>query len=441
MNSSNKDNSINEQDGRVAEGSALNTDDSDIDHEYNKFLSEMGITAPSLLTPSLNTAHPTLCLRRNSSVINKQDGRVAEGSALSADDDDDIEECNRSERDDSPPDELVVLTNQDRFHTPQGLSRSLSNDTFSFIFISGLLSLPFLIAIIVVSFQMTAYSVLTANIIDKGGKNQYNFPPNVDYTVRVTQVLAIIIAIVTQDDVKKVILILRDGYDADVFQGTFGPEATKFKWILSLVLRAAVGLFGLFVIFMLIMQSTTVLDLLLDFTATEFVSLLDDLIFLMLRVGYFGFSMMKAATLCETEYHVSRFKSLHLSAVYFIIIFAVMFSGWSGIYTKQSKGEYLCQRMYIQLGDEFAPALAGLSGIYTINNNEQFGGRVTSSQENNGQGKIGYCEDENVWTLKIQEQLMPLEYDPCLYWVAKSSESKDFDVLKTTSSQWCELLS
>jgi hypothetical protein len=95
--------------------------------------------------------------------------------------------------------------------------------------------------------------------------------------------------------------------------------------------------------------------------------------------------------------------------------------------------------MYIQVDDEFAPALVGLSGIYTINNNEQFGGRVTSSQENNGQGKIGYCEDEKVWTLKHQDPLVP--YDPCLDWVAKSSESKDFDVLKTTSSQWCELLS
>jgi hypothetical protein len=95
--------------------------------------------------------------------------------------------------------------------------------------------------------------------------------------------------------------------------------------------------------------------------------------------------------------------------------------------------------MYIQIDDEFAPALAGLSGIYTININERFGGRVTSSQENNGQGKIGYCEDKNVWTLKIQEQLM--SYDPCLRWVAKSSESFDFDVTKTTSSQWCESLS
>jgi hypothetical protein len=323
--------------------------------------------------------------------------------------------------------------------------RSLPKDTFSFIIISRLFSLPFLIAIIVFGFQIAIFGLVSVDVIDlSNSSNPFNIPTNVESTVRATQVLAIIIAIVTQDDVKKVILILRDGYDADVFHGTFGPDATKFKWILSLVLRAAVGLVGLFVTFMLIMQSKTVLDLLLNFSAMEFVSLLDDGAFLMLRQGYFGVGMMKEAKRSEKKYsvsHTSTLKSMRLSAVYFIIIFAVMFSGWIGIYTNQSKGEYLCQRMYIQLGDEFAPALAGLSGIYTININDHFGGRVTSSQENNGQGKIGYCEDENVWTLKIQEQLMPLEYDPCLYWVAKSSESKDFDVLKTTSSQWCELLS
>jgi hypothetical protein len=160
----------------------------------------------------------------------------------------------------------------------------------------------------------------------------------------------------------------------------------------------------------------------------------------MLREGYFGIGMMNHATLCEKKYyvpHISSLKSSRFSAAYFIIIFAVMFSGWRGIYSEQATGMYLCQQMYVQLDDEFAPTLDILSGIYTVNQNEHFGGRVTSSQEKNGQGKIGYCEDENVWTLKIQDPLVP--YDPCLDWVAKSSQSFDFDVLKTTSSQWREL--
>jgi hypothetical protein len=319
------------------------------------------------------------------------------------------------------------------------LQRSLPKDTFSFIIISRLFSLPFLIAIIVFSFQIAIYSLVSVDVIDlSNSRNPFNIPTNVESTVRATQVLAIIIAIVTQDDVKKVILILRDGYIADVFQGTFGPDATKFKWVLSLVLRASEGLIGLFVTFMLIMQSKAVLDLLLNFSAMEFVSLLDDGAFSMLREGYFGIGMMKEAKRSEKKYSVSHtlsLKSSRLSAVYFIIIFAVMFSGWIGIYSDQARGEYLCRRMYIQV--DKAPTLAFLSGTYTVNHNEQFSGRVTSSQEN-GKGKIGYCEDENVWTLKIQEKLMP--YDPCLRWVAKSSESFEFDVTKTTSSQWCESL-
>jgi hypothetical protein len=426
----------------------MNADDSDCDYGSNKLLSVKGDTSPSLTTPPLNTAHPTLRHRRNSSVINEQDGRDVEGKALNTDDDNNIEECKLSEiMDDSQDGRCGAVLNRGGLISHSNSSsilltqRSLPKDTFSFIIISSLFSLPFLIAIIVFSFQIAIFSLVSVDVIDlSNSSNPFNIPTNVESTVRATQALAIIIAIVTQDDVKKVILILRDGYDADVFQGTFGPDATKFKWVLSLLLRASEGLIGLFVTFMLIMQSKTVLDLLLNFSAMEFVSLLDDVLFSMLREGYFGVGMMKQATLCETKYYVPHalsLKSSRLSVLYFIIIFAVMFSGWIGIYTNQATEEYLCQRMYIQLGDEFAPALARLSGIYTINNNDHFGGRVTSSQET-GKGKIGYCEDKNVWTLKIHDLLVP--YDPCFGWVAKSSESFDFDVLKTTSSQWCESL-
>ena len=106
--------------------------------------------------------------------------------------------------------------------------------------LSSLFSLPFLIAIIVFSFQIAIFSHVSVDVIDlSNSSNPFNIPTNVESTVRATQVLAIIIAIVTQDDVKKVILILRDGYIADMFQGTFGPDATKFKWVMSLALRAA----------------------------------------------------------------------------------------------------------------------------------------------------------------------------------------------------------
>ena len=86
--------------------------------------------------------------------------------------------------------------------------------------------------------------------------------------------------------------------------------------------------------------------------------------------------------------------------------------------------------------DRKSATIADLTGIYTINHTEQFKGRLTSSQEAKKRGKIGYCADEKAWTLKMQEPSQP--YDPCLDWLAKSSESFDFEVLRTSSSEWCE---
>ena len=90
--------------------------------------------------------------------------------------------------------------------------------------------------------------------------------------------------------------------------------------------------------------------------------------------------------------------------------------------------------MYIQLDDSLAPTLAILSGIYNVKSSHtRFGNRATSTQET-GKGMVGYCEVEKMWTLTIQKSSMP--YDPCDDWIAKSSESFDFDVTNTAASPW-----
>jgi hypothetical protein len=172
---------------------------------------------------------------------------------------------------------------------PKGLltERYLPRDTFSFLVYTRRLSLPSLVAALVFCLQIAIFSLVSVDVIDlSSAGNPLNFPPGVEATVRATEVLAIIVAILTQDDVKKVIHILRDGYDEDSFHDAFGHEASRSKWALSIVLRGLQGLLGLFVTFMLIMQSNTVLDLLLNFSAMEFVSLLDDVAFSMLSEGY-----------------------------------------------------------------------------------------------------------------------------------------------------------
>ena len=180
----------------------------------------------------------------------------------------------------------------------------LPKDTFSFLIYSNVLSRAFFWAIFVFMFQIAIYAVLAVDIID--ASNRYNilkFPVNVETPVRIAEALAGVVMIVTQDDARKAVNLLQDGFNQDLPKAFKG--ATKVKWGVSIILRAIEGLFGIFLTFMLIMQSTTVLDLLLNFLAMEFVSHLDDVAFVLMREGLFGKELQKEAKkLSNTFYHV-----------------------------------------------------------------------------------------------------------------------------------------
>jgi hypothetical protein len=186
--------------------------------------------------------------------------------------------------------------------------RYLPEDTFTFLIYSHVLSRTFFLATFVFFFQIAIYAVLAYDIIDETSKiNPFNFSVYVDAPVRIAEALAIVVAIITQDDVRKAVNLIRDGFDEDLVKAF--PGATKVKWILSIALRAIEGLFGLFLTFLLIMRSSTVIDLLLNFLAMEFVSLLDDVVFVLAREGFFGRGHLQkeAMKVSNTFYHVSHF--------------------------------------------------------------------------------------------------------------------------------------
>lgn len=157
--------------------------------------------------------------------------------------------------------------------------RCLPADTFSFLIYSSVQSRPFFLAAFVFLLQIAILVILSLDIINldnDNAKNPMNFPPNVEYPVRVSEVLAIMIAIITQEDIRKAVSLLRDGFDENLQKKFKG--ATFERWVLSIASRASEGLLGLFVTFLLIMRSSSVLDLLLNFLAVEFVTMLDDVV-------------------------------------------------------------------------------------------------------------------------------------------------------------------
>jgi len=284
------------------------------------------------------------------------------------------------------------------------------------------------------------YALLAYDITDLTNEiNPFKLPVNVEMPVRIAEAFAIVVAVTTQDDVQQALNLMRDGYDQDPanhssLDQTF-PEATKAKWILSIFLRAFEGLFGLALTFLLIMQSTTVLDLLLNFLAMEFVSQLDDGVFVLTRAGFFGRTLSEEAKRMsdeDTPYKVTvPCTASFAAATYFIILSGTFFAFWWIIRTKQVSGEFLCQQIFAQFGDEVVPMLGAFTGLYSRHTNS-YGNRLSYIDDRVGGALLAYCLEQKRWTLSLVTDNV---YDPCT-WIAASDETIDFDVLTTATSQW-----
>mmetsp|Transcript_29784 Transcript_29784/g.50793 ORF Transcript_29784/g.50793 Transcript_29784/m.50793 type:complete len:1440 (-) Transcript_29784:34-4353(-) len=356
--------------------------------------------------------------------------------SIGDDDEDDIDIRNEIKRLHSE-DTTMTQSTSDREFT----KRDLAEDTFSFLIYANVPC--FLCGILVFLFQMAIYVVLADDIINVDNKkNPFGFPFNVSIPVRISEFLAILISIIAQEDVRKAICLYRDGFDEGGLSTVF-PGATLWKWTLSIVLRASEGLLGLVITFLLIMRSSSVLDLLLNFSAIEFVTKLDNVVFELAKEGFLGHTLKKETQkLCRKSYYVNiqyanSYNAMWVSLGYFVLLFASFFAGWWIIRSKQNDGEYLCHQIFSQFGDEILPMLGTFTGLFYKHEKQKFGDRASyrgtdvSDQEKGP--LLAYCEDETRWTLSLTED--GGVWNPCK-WLAASSESESFDLLSTTSAPW-----
>jgi hypothetical protein len=176
----------------------------------------------------------------------------------------------------------------------------LSEDTFSFLIIASIRSFPFFTGIVIVIIKVTMYSLILADMMTKGTPNNaLGIPASLEWPVVVSQGLAVAsklkldaghdkeinshithnlckisVTVITQDDLITSLQLLHVGYSGigQTFENT-----TYLKWFCPLFLLFWVGAYGLVVTFLLIITSGEVIDLILNFTAIEFISLLGKL--------------------------------------------------------------------------------------------------------------------------------------------------------------------
>jgi hypothetical protein len=239
--------------------------------------------------------------------------------------------------------------------------RDLQDDVFTLFFLSEPRSKPFLYSICVIALQYTIYGLLLFSLIEdddpyRDKDNVLKVPAFVDTYVMVSQYIALLIAVVTQEDVMYTIELITVGYDPAILVSH--PSATRAYWVVSCLVRFLEGAVGVAIAFVFIVQSSTVIDIFLNFAAVEFVANLDNLGFTLAAAGLIG-RAAQAATREAKEIKLPLRKRKHRKSRQFVVLatVAIMVGFLFWLQKKQRKGEYVvgtsCRRLEISFPEEF----------------------------------------------------------------------------------------
>eukprot|EP00980_Cylindrotheca_fusiformis_P016232 scaffold4825_cov132-Cylindrotheca_fusiformis.AAC.9 len=294
------------------------------------------------------------------------------------------------------------------------------------------LCLPFWLALAILVLQVTIYSLALQNTVDfKDHDNIFQFPINVDNYTRAAE-------------------------GVDLFVQSFRyiqevPGVKAWKYYIAAASQTTIGVYGIFVTFVIIMQSPSVVDLLLDFSAMEFVSALDDSAFLLSLRGFLGAPLKKTARNVKNARYTPRDKRIWLRKWPMFLVSLVLILCYVFVRIGQNNRIFGINEVYVELYDNAIPWLPTLSGTYigcTISGSDQSdidAGPIIYSELpvstctknwRKEESAFFFCEGEH-WVFAVGDDMQA----PCTEWTLKSfkagSTSVDaYDLLYHSAATW-----
>lgn len=142
----------------------------------------------------------------------------------------------------------------------------LPRDVYSVVASCHWRTVPFWISLFIIfGFQIFLLVLLLEDQVNWGGDNVLGIPANVETTVRTAQILALVIALFDQDDIRIGIEGLSDGVPSLYNGDSRFKRVNVLQWAMAYTLRFGQGFLGLFCSFLLLVQAETVFDVLLNF--------------------------------------------------------------------------------------------------------------------------------------------------------------------------------
>lgn len=181
------------------------------------------------------------------------------------------------------------------------------------------------------------------------------------------------------------------------------------------------------------MTSDEVVDLVLDFTAIEFITLLDNAAFFLAQQGFMGRqNKLESEIVAITEYSIPKWRKRTPPRQIFTLFstFLILVIGWIVVYTRQMQGIYTPRSLVIQFDDDLRPELGAYSGIYNLEIKKGFSLSRIAYKAVNGKGHIGYCSGPQFLTFSTDGA------DPCSDYLVKSAQTTSFDITDTADDEW-----
>jgi hypothetical protein len=246
----------------------------------------------------------------------------------------------------------------------------LPDDVYSMLFVATRRSFAFWYALFVFFIQLLILGLVAWDLLsdhpDEQDENTLNIPPIVGWPVVTAQSIALMIAVVNQEDITLTLILVSVGLSSAFqeklpsLQAKYPGGATEFQFWLANYCRGVEGLLVVVVSFFFIVQADNVLDIFLNFAAIGFVSELDNLGHRIAAEGWIGAPIQLIAKKIKDDtlpVKKERYRwTRNVNRILLFVLLLVLYIWWGFIRLGQWSGKILkknaCKTLKIDFGDE-----------------------------------------------------------------------------------------
>lgn len=333
-------------------------------------------------------------------------------------------------------------------------------DTYSFLALHGPRERPafFLFGLLPFVFQVALLVLLLWSVMDEkrgtvgesdNPDSEMGFaakfiPANTSAIVRATQYIAIAAYVIFPDSSLQDVTTALRTFPRSAYVQTDDPiGCMRF----SCLLRGVQGFLATIAALLLVITlSDTVVDIILNFTAVNFISNLDDAAFFLAMSGEFG-PVMKAEArqIANEELPASMYRKSSKHVYYRIVtgfvsifVFGVLIAV---MVAQDSNYKWITRELRVQFHE--GTGLGDYSGCFEINDESVYFQRhIYNSFDSSGTNtSFGYCRTDRQWILFEDDNDRIDPYDPCdvsrsNFEIARSSRTDSFDISTSFDDTW-----